>query len=202
MSTHPALTSPVVLRAITPEDETRFLELANASAAFHRPWVRLPTTPTEFSSYLSKSDQVSAACMVTCLRNGGDLVGMVNLNDIVRGSYQKCTLGYAAFLPYVRQGYMSIAVALAVRHAFECLDLHRVEADIQPENIVSKKLVERLGFRREGFSPDFIRINGAWRDHERWAITQEMHMPAVSQGRMAPATPTRPPTLQDGQSPG
>ncbi|WP_182874199.1 GNAT family N-acetyltransferase [Microbispora sp. H10670] len=189
MSAHPTSTSRVVLRAVTSEDQARFLELANASAAFHRPWVRLPTTPAEFSSYLARSDQVSAVCMVTCLRSGGDLVGMVNLNDIVRGSYQKCILGYAAFLPYVRQGYMSEAVALAVRHAFGCLNLHRVEADIQPDNFVSRRLIERLGFRKEGFSPAFIQINGGWRDHERWAITQEMCIPAVGQEHMTPENP-------------
>jgi ribosomal-protein-alanine N-acetyltransferase len=81
-------------------------------------------------------------------------------------------LGYAAFLPYVGRGYLTEGVALAVRYAFEQLELHRVEADIQPENSASIRLVERLGFRREGFSPEFIKIDGAWRDHERWALSK------------------------------
>lgn len=81
-------------------------------------------------------------------------------------------LGYAAFLPYAGQGYLSEGVALAVRYAFERLELHRVEADIQPGNDASVRLVERLGFRREGFSPGFIKIDGEWRDHERWALTK------------------------------
>ncbi len=117
--------------------------------------------------------------MVVCLRNQGDLVGMININDIVRGSYQKGVLGYAVFLPYARQGYMAAGIALAVHYAFECLDLNRVEADIQPDNEASLKLVRRLGFRKEGFSPGFIKIAGLWRDHERWAITRDMELPAV-----------------------
>jgi ribosomal-protein-alanine N-acetyltransferase len=117
--------------------------------------------------------------MVLCLKGQGDLVGMINMNDIVRGPYQKGVLGYAAFLPYAGQGYMAAGVALAVHHAFEHLDLNRVEADIQPGNEASLRLVRRLGFRKEGFSPGFIKIAGVWRDHERWAITREMELPVV-----------------------
>jgi ribosomal-protein-alanine N-acetyltransferase len=68
---------------------------------------------------------------------------------------------------------MSEGVGLAVAYAFEELGLHRVEADIQPENVASVKLVRRLGFRKEGFSPQFIKIDGVWRDHERWARTAD-----------------------------
>lgn len=69
-------------------------------------------------------------------------------------------LGYAAFLPYAGQGYLSEGVALAVRYAFERLELHRVEADIQPGNDASVRLVERLGFRREGSLPGSSRSTG------------------------------------------
>jgi ribosomal-protein-alanine N-acetyltransferase len=117
--------------------------------------------------------------MVLCLKNQGDLVGMINIKDIVRGPYQKGVLGYAVFLPYAGQGYMSAGVALAVHHAFDHLDLNRVEADIQPGNEASLRLVRRLGFRREGFSPGFIKIADVWCDHERWAITRDMELPAL-----------------------
>jgi [ribosomal protein S5]-alanine N-acetyltransferase len=143
------------------------------SLDFHSPWVTLPASSVGFSKYLERSDLTSAVCMVVCLGEGGDLAGIVNLNEIVRGSYQRTTLGYAAFLPYAGQGYMSAGVAFAVRHAFEQLSLNRVEADIQPANTASLKLVERLGFRREGYSPGFIKIDGVWRDHERWAISKQ-----------------------------
>lgn len=74
---------------------------------------------------------------------------------------------------------MLAGVALAIHHAFEDLDLNRVEADIQPGNAASLRLVRRLGFRKEGFSPGFIKIANVWRDHERWAITRDMELPVV-----------------------
>jgi ribosomal-protein-alanine N-acetyltransferase len=163
----------VLLRRVRADDETRFLELAEASEELHRPWVTLPRSAGEFAAYLARFDQVTAVGMVVCLRDGGDLAGMVNINEIVRGSYQRGVLGYAAFLPHAGRGYMTEGVALAVRYAFERLGLHRVEADIQPGNAESLRLAERLGFRREGFSPAYIKIDGTWRDHERWALTNE-----------------------------
>ncbi|MFE2557013.1 GNAT family N-acetyltransferase [Streptomyces sp. NPDC059352] len=174
--------SQIILRPVVAADEPRFLELACASVELHHPWVEVPCTPKVFASYLARSDQVSAACMVLARKDRGDLVGMININGIVRGPYQRGVLGYAAFLPHAGRGYMSAGVALAVHHAFDVMGLNRLEADIQPGNTASIELVRRLGFRREGLSPDFIRIAGAWRDHERWAITANMPLPSV-QGR-------------------
>jgi len=60
-----------------------------------------------------------------------------------------------------------------LRYAFTTLRLHRIEANIQPGNIASRKLAEGAGFTREGFSPRYLKIGGRWRDHERWAINAE-----------------------------
>ncbi|MEU7576821.1 GNAT family protein [Streptomyces sp. NPDC041068] len=182
MSIESAQASQVALRLVTAEDEERFIELARMSVDLHHPWVGIPRTPNGFSKYLARSDQTNAACMVACLRDPDDLAGMININDIVRGSYQRGVLGFAAFLPYVGRGYMSTGVALAVHYAFDQLGLHRLEADIQPDNRASLRLVRHLGFRKEGFSPGFIKIDGVWRDHERWAITREMKLPPVGGG--------------------
>ncbi|WP_225991725.1 GNAT family N-acetyltransferase [Actinomadura montaniterrae] len=173
MSAELTVGTRVLLRRVRAEDESRFLELVKASTALHGPWVSLPRSAEEFAAYLARFDEATAVGMVVCLRDGGDLAGMVNINEIVRGSYQRGVLGYAAFLPHAGRGYMTEGVALAVWYAFERLGLHRVEADIQPGNAGSLRLVERLGFRREGFSPAYIKIGGAWRDHERWALTND-----------------------------
>ena len=79
-----------------------------------------------------------------------------------------------AFAPAAGQGYMSEGLGLVLRYAFEQLRLHRLDAQIQPGNHASLRLVRRLGFRNEGYSPALLFIDGAWRDHERWAITAAM----------------------------
>jgi ribosomal-protein-alanine N-acetyltransferase len=165
----------VVIREVRPDDEAQFIELARASSEFHRPWVALPESAEQFAAYLARFDQDAAVGMVICLREGGELVGTVNINGIVRDCYQRGMLGYAAFLPYAGRGYVGEGVGLAVEYAFGELGLHRVEADIQPGNEASLRLVRRLGFRKEGVSPGFIKIDGVWRDHERWARTADVY---------------------------
>jgi ribosomal-protein-alanine N-acetyltransferase len=107
------------------------------------------------------------------LRQTRELAGFINLNEIVRGPYQRGLLGYGAFTPSAGQGYMSEALHLMIGYAFDELGLHRLEADIQPINVASQRLVEKAGFRNEGMSPGFILINGEWMDHQRWALTNE-----------------------------
>lgn len=164
----------VFLRRVAPEDEHEFTELARVSRDLHRPWIFAPTTAAEFRTYLDRFDGVAALGYVVCLRDSGVIAGLVNISNIMRGPYLRGTLGYGAFAPTAGMGYMREGVALAVGYGLGPLGLHRLEADIQPGNQASLHLVKRLGFRREGFSPDFIRIDGVWRDHERWAITTEM----------------------------
>jgi len=107
------------------------------------------------------------------LRSSGELVGVINLNEIVRASFQGAYLGCYAFLPHVGRGYMSEGLQLILRRAFGDLRLHRVEANIQPENKSSLAFFRRLGFRREGYSPRYLKVAGRWRDHERWALLAE-----------------------------
>ena len=82
-------------------------------------------------------------------------------------------MGYYIGAPFAGRGYMTEAIRLMLRYAFRDLKLHRIEANIQPENVASIALVRRAGFRREGYSPRYLKISGRWRDHERWAILAE-----------------------------
>jgi ribosomal-protein-alanine N-acetyltransferase len=107
------------------------------------------------------------------LRESGDLVGVINVSEIVRGPFRSAYLGYYAFAPHAGHRYMTEALTLALSWAFRGLRLHRVEANIQPGNQASRALVRGLGFRREGFSRRYLKVAGRWRDHERWALVAE-----------------------------
>lgn len=100
-------------------------------------------------------------------------MGSINLSQIFRGPFQNAYLGYYVGARFANQGYMTEAVELIVRYAFKTLKLHRVEANIQPQNKASIALVRRAGFTKEGYSKRYLKIGGRWRDHERWAITVE-----------------------------
>jgi ribosomal-protein-alanine N-acetyltransferase len=109
-----------------------------------------------------------------CSRSDGNIVGAINLSEIVQGIFQSAYLGYFVGQPYARQGFMTEALQLMLRHAFKELKLHRLEANIQPANTASISLVKRAGFVREGYSRNYLKICGRWRDHERWAITVDL----------------------------
>ena len=92
------------------------------------------------------------------------------VSEIVRGNFRSAYLGYYAFAPHQDQGLMTEGLRLVIADAFGRLRLHRLEANVQPGNKASRRLVRRLGFRREGYSPRYLKIRGRWRDHERWAL--------------------------------
>lgn len=169
------LTGPRVgLRHLQDEDMAEFTERARESAEFHHPWVALPARPEDFTAYRQRFDEPDREGFVLCERGTGGIAGGAAVNNIVRGAFQSGALGYGAFVHAAGRGLMAEGLRLLLRHAFGELGLHRIEANVQPGNEPSLRLVRRLGFRREGLSPDFLFINGAWRDHERWAITTEM----------------------------
>ncbi|WP_435886229.1 GNAT family N-acetyltransferase, partial [Streptomyces fradiae] len=162
----------VALRPFRYADAAEFTARARESADLHRPWLFPPDTAAAYASYARALIEDPARFgHLVCERDGGGIAGFVNVNNIVRGSFQCGALGYGAFAHAAGRGLMSEALALVVRHAFGPLALHRLEANIQPGNGASLALVRRAGFRREGYSPAMLHVDGAWRDHERWAIT-------------------------------
>ncbi|GII79048.1 acetyltransferase [Sphaerisporangium rufum] len=169
--------SRVMLRALTAADQDEFVRLTRDSAGLHRPWMSLPATPADFQAYLGRFDHDTAQGLLVCLADTGAIAGTVFLNSIIRGRYQNASLAYAAFSPTAGQGYLSEGVGLVLGYAFGRLRLHRLDAQIQPGNQASLALVRRLGFRYEGHSPDLLFIDGAWQDHESWAITNTMYGP-------------------------
>jgi ribosomal-protein-alanine N-acetyltransferase len=98
------------------------------------------------------------------------MVGVVELQDIFRGDFQNAYLLYYAFEGQQHQGFMKEAVLQVIAKAFGPLRLHRLEANIQPDNLASLALVRSCGFECEGLSRQFLRKNGEWKDHQRWSL--------------------------------
>lgn len=167
----PPMPSRVDLHPLTLSHQDEFCTLVRASSELHRPWMQLPATGKEFQAWMHRFDDGTNRGYLIRVRETGAAAGTVNINSIIRGRYQGASLGYAAFAPSAGHGYMTEGLAATLHHAFTDLRLHRLEANIQPANKASLAVVQRLGFRYEGISPDYLYIDGAWRDHERWAIT-------------------------------
>jgi [ribosomal protein S5]-alanine N-acetyltransferase len=144
-----------------------------ASIALHEPWVSPCRDQASFLGYLTRCDNDSSIGFIARERESGRIVGVINLTGIIRGFFQNAYMGYYGIFGMNGRGLMREAVSLVVTHAFNEIGLHRLEANIQPGNEASKALAKRLSFRHEGYSPRYLKINGEWRDHERWAILSE-----------------------------
>ena len=163
----------VFLCAPTARHRDEFLALMRASRTALRPWITPPVSRTEFMAYLRRARRPTERAFLVCRLEDRAIAGVINVSQIFHGNFQSAYLGYYAGAPFIGRGYMSEGLRLALRHAFGALGLHRLEANIQPGNRASIRLVRRVGFRREGFSRRYLKIGGRWRDHERWAITAE-----------------------------
>ncbi|MEL6236227.1 MAG: GNAT family protein [Pseudomonadota bacterium] len=103
-------------------------------------------------------------------RSDDALLGALTLDNMRRGPSQSGTVGYWLGEPHTRQGYMTEALTALVHHAFQMLDLSRIEAACLPENRASRRLLERVGFKYEGVAQAYLQINGRWRTHVLYAI--------------------------------
>lgn len=103
----------------------------------------------------------------------GELVGQVTAMNVQLGAFRSVPVGYWVASDVAGRGVMPTALALLVDHCFQSLALHRVEANIRPENAASRRVVEKLGFREEGLHSRYLFIDGAWRDHLMYAVTAE-----------------------------
>jgi [ribosomal protein S5]-alanine N-acetyltransferase len=161
---------PVRIRPPTRADTQAFVAAAKRSKALHRRWVAAPDTPAKFAAYLEQMAPPANYAFLVCRKSDRAIAGVVNVTNVVRGAFLSAYLGYYAFAGFERQGLMRQGLEAVIRHCFQALQLHRLEANIQPGNAASIALVASCGFAKEGYSPNYLKIGGRWRDHERWAI--------------------------------
>ena len=170
-------TERLTLRQPQLSDFREWSALREQSADFLVPW-----EPQWASDHLSRKGftnrvywaqrSISAGSAVPLFlvrREDEVLLGAITLDNIRRGPAQSGTLGYWVGAPYARQGYMREAIAGMVHHAFERLDLSRLEAACLPENQASRRLLEKCGFKYEGVAQSYLQINGRWRTHVLYA---------------------------------
>jgi ribosomal-protein-alanine N-acetyltransferase len=166
--------------SLRPPEETDcagYIEQARRSEKFHRGLVKMSKTPEGFANFLKRSQSETNACFLIIRAEDDAIAGMINLSQIFYGPFCGAYLGYWLCAGFTGQGLMAEAIQLILRHAFKDLKLHRLEANIQPDNQPSINVVKRAGFTKEGFSRKYLKVGGKWRDHERWAITKEIWKP-------------------------
>lgn len=163
----------VYIRSPDRLDCEEFTRLNRASLRFYRNRVAPITIQERFASYIERCAQPDFEGFFVCRKEDDAIVGSINLSQISRGNFKSAYLDYRVGACFAGRGYMTEALELVLRYAFDQMKLHRLEANIQPENERSIALVKRAGFRREGYSRRYLKISGRWRDHERWAIVSE-----------------------------
>ena len=168
------------LRPAIGADYSAWARLREQSRAFLTPWE--PTWPSDdltraaFRRRLRRQAEDIARdegfAFLIFESTSDELLGGLTLGGIRRGVAQAATLGYWMGAPHAGKGRMTRAVAAVVRFGFDTLRLHRIEAACIPDNAPSIALLERNGFRREGFARAYLKIDDAWRDHILLALLE------------------------------
>jgi ribosomal-protein-alanine N-acetyltransferase len=170
-------TARMTLRLPQHQDWRPWAQLRQQSAAHLTPWEPIRAedhlTRKAFTNrvYWSARAEAQGAALPLFLirREDQALLGALTLDNIRRGPVQAGTLGYWIGEPHVRQGYMREAIEAVVHHAFTALDLSRIEAACLPENVASRGVLEKCGFKYEGVAQAYLQINGRWRNHVLYA---------------------------------
>lgn len=160
----------IYVSELTADLETEFIKGASQSRKLHAPWVSPPSTPQEFQSYLARVQEPAGAAFVIWEWRSDGFAGIVQITNIVMDPFRCGLIDFYAFSGFEGKGLMKEGLAYVVKQAFRTLKLHRLEANIQPENKAAIALAKSCGFKREGFSPAFMKVGTRWRDHERWAL--------------------------------
>ena len=185
-----ALRTPrMLLRPLTASDGPEYVRVHVASQAFWAPW--MPTDrPGEsleqtFGRRLADSQSgldAGTACRLAGFLDDGRIAGFFGLSQIFRARFQNAYIGWSVSAEVARQGYATEGVAALLDYAFapDGLGLHRVQANVIPENAPSMRLAEKLGFRREGLARRYLHIAGEWRDHVMYAKLADEQLNPVS----------------------
>ncbi len=182
-STEPLFGRRVMLRPLTSKDFEQWREVRRRNDAWLTKWepARLAGHPDVIEDRRGFEARCSARERDRQMGTGaafgvfveGRLVGEMNLGTIQRGAYQNAYVGYWIDERVAGHGYTPEALVVVARHAFEDLELHRIQVSIIPRNAPSHRVAQKLGLRSEGVAERYLEINGVWEDHVRYALTAE-----------------------------
>ena len=174
-------TDRLILKVIGPDFAHQSLDYYLRNRAFLTEWN--PTPAAEFYTLAHHQERLRVELV---LMNEGRLarfwffkreeaaftsaIGNIALNNIVRGAFQSCHLGYQLDEREVDQGFMTEALQRAIAFAFDELQLHRIEANVMPRNLHSRRVLAKLGFEEEGLARQYLKINGVWEDHIHYVM--------------------------------
>jgi ribosomal-protein-alanine N-acetyltransferase len=185
--------SRVILRAPRAADYLAWKTLRKESRAFLKPfeprWTEADLGHRVYQSRLKRGREEAKAgtdyTFFIFLRAGAleTLVGGITLSNIRRRAAQFGNLGYWMGHDFAGKGYMTEAVGLVVAYAFDSLLLHRVHAAFLPHNMASRRVLEKNGFKEEGFAENYLQIDGRWADHVLFGLTRERYDAIVKQPR-------------------
>ena len=175
----------VFLRLPEMGDYEPWYQLRHASRDFLRPfeprWTEADLARRVFVSRVKRSreeaEEGTDYSFFVFLADGArpTLVGGISLSNIRRRAAQYVTLGYWMGQQYAGKGLMTEAVDAVLPFVFETLDLHRVHAAFLPNNMASRRVLEKNGFAEEGFAEKYLLINGRWEDHVLFGLTRERY---------------------------
>jgi ribosomal-protein-alanine N-acetyltransferase len=103
----------------------------------------------------------------------GQFAGQMTVFHMMWGPLRSAEVGYWVDKRFAGRGIAPATLAMAVDHCFQAMHLHRIEAYIQPENVASRRAVEKLGFRDEGLRERLVHVNGVWRDHMCYSLVAD-----------------------------
>jgi ribosomal-protein-alanine N-acetyltransferase len=176
----------VGIRPLRVRDATAWSEVRIRNEEWLAPWEGRPESQPE-ATWADRHGPVVFAAMLRHLRKetragrslplaltyDGRFAGQVTASNVVRGAFDSASVGYWVDGAIAGRGALPTALAMLVDHCFDAVGLHRIEANVRPENTASRRVVEKLGFREEALHLRYLYIDGAWRDHLSFAVTRE-----------------------------
>lgn len=176
----------VGLRPLKVRDATAWTEVRIRNEPWLSPWEGRPESQPSATWTERHSGAVFAAMLRSARKEAragrslplavtydGRLAGQVTASNVIRGAFDNASVGYWVDSAVAGRGVLPTALAMLVDHCFDTVGLHRIEANVRPENVASRRVVDKLGFREEALHLHYLFIDGGWRDHLSFAVTRE-----------------------------